>query len=228
MKLFCYQKCWGINASPFCLKTELYLKNLGFTFEIIEGIQNANPPKGKLPYIDDGGTIISDSDFIIDYISTKYKKNLLGHLSESEQAISWAFKKMVEEHLYWIALYARWFDEANSKAVMQEYFGDLPNEVIEQISAKTKRDFIGTGIGLHSQDEVYNLGLKDLKSIESYLASQDTKLFFGDIPSEIDIVMCAFFINIIDAPINSPLKSYVTASLTLSRYLRNLKCSIIL
>ena len=47
------------NPSPFCMKVETYLRMIGEPFEI----KSADPrkaPKGKLPFIKDGGIVVSD------------------------------------------------------------------------------------------------------------------------------------------------------------------------
>ena len=49
------------DASPFCIKAEVLLKMSGLPYRLdLKGFGKA--PKGKLPYIDDEGTIIADYD----------------------------------------------------------------------------------------------------------------------------------------------------------------------
>jgi hypothetical protein len=70
-------------------------------------------PKGKLPYIVDNGEIIADSTFIRWHIERKYNIDFDHGLSAEQRAIAWAFEKMLEEHLYWAFVHARWMDDAN-------------------------------------------------------------------------------------------------------------------
>lgn len=62
---------WGVlNASPFCMKLELYLRLAKIPYET----KLANPlkaPNGKVPYIKDGDQTIGDSSFIIAMVRTK-------------------------------------------------------------------------------------------------------------------------------------------------------------
>ena len=67
-------------------------------------------PKRKLPYIDDGGTIVANSTFIPCHIEKKYRFDFDRGLSAEERAVAWAFEKMAEEHPRQIDLLAKLFD----------------------------------------------------------------------------------------------------------------------
>lgn len=56
-------------------------------------------PKKKLPYIEDGGKIIPDFGFIIDYLELAYSHDLDRSLSDSDRADERALRRMIEEHL---------------------------------------------------------------------------------------------------------------------------------
>ena len=45
-----------LNASPFCMKLEMYLRMAGLPYEAVNSGDVMKAPKRKLPYIDDGGT----------------------------------------------------------------------------------------------------------------------------------------------------------------------------
>lgn len=208
--LFQYNYHFNMNCSPFCLKVEIALKLLNIPFVAVTDFTKMNPPKGKLPYIEDNGSIIPDSSFILNYIKEKYGKSLDSELSEYEKAVSVAFKKMIEEHLYWIGLYSRWFDKRNSEIIKKNYFGDLPQEMIYKIYEKTKRDFEGTGIGLHTEEEIYKLGTEDLTAIKYLVESKKGSFIFGDNPSEIDVILYAFLIQILEPKeTSSPLQDFI-------------------
>jgi glutathione S-transferase len=231
--LYQFPNHWDINSSPFCLKTETMLKvfNLHFTIEndLIK-MEKAAMPKGKLPAIkdDETGKIVSDSNLILDYIESKYKISFNHKLSDFQKAVSHSFKKMIEEHLYWISLYSRWFDAKNSSKTIKEYFGQMPQAMIDDIFNKTKRDFDGTGIGLHSEEEIYAFGIKDLKAISSLLRSSEGFLHkkghfvFSHEISELDIIIYSFVGQIIWVKeIDSPLKKYIEneAGQVISKYI---------
>ena len=53
------------NASRFCMKMETCLRMAGLPFELVNSGDVMKAPKHKLPYIDDGGTIVADTSFIM-------------------------------------------------------------------------------------------------------------------------------------------------------------------
>ena len=62
--LYGFGPAFGLpDPSPFVIKVEVLLKMAGLEFRTdANGFRKA--PKRKLPYIDDGGTIVADSTFI--------------------------------------------------------------------------------------------------------------------------------------------------------------------
>jgi glutathione S-transferase len=229
IKLYQYNKHWGINASPFCLKIEKTLEVFKLPFESSDPFRETNEvekvtlPKGKLPYIADDGKVISDSEFILDYLYIKYGKSLNDNITKYEKAVAYAFKKMIEEHLYWVLVYSRWFDEENwNKFTKEAYFGDLPQNVAQMIIDKTKRDFIGTGIGIHSQEEIYALGMKDMEAINALVENKKGEFIFGSF-SEIDVILYSFLIQIKLPPHSSPLKDFLLANPKLLSYINFLE-----
>ena len=68
------------NASPFCMKLELYLRMAGLPYRNRYTLELHRAPKGKLPWIDDDGTTVADSGFIIEYLKGKYGDPLDGKL----------------------------------------------------------------------------------------------------------------------------------------------------
>ena len=127
IKLYQFAPAWGIpNVSPFCVKTETYLRMANLPYEK----HNALPPqapKGKLPFIDDNGTKIADSRFIIEYLKETYGDTLDQHLNASQRAISVAMQRMIEDDLYWAKMYARWGkSDANWRENKRAIFGMIP------------------------------------------------------------------------------------------------------
>ena len=100
------------DPSPFVTKAEVLLKMAELPYRSdTTGFKKA--PKGKLPYIDDGGEIISDSTFIRWHLERKYNIDFDRGLSAEQRSIAWAFEKMMEDHLYWAVVHARWMDDLN-------------------------------------------------------------------------------------------------------------------
>lgn len=210
LTLYQFERTWGIpNLSPFCCKIETYLRmaNIDYT---IKPTLPLGAPKGKLPYIEDSGQALADSRFIIAHLKSSHK-NLDSELNAAELAASLALQRLIEEHLFWIALYSRWqYTDQNWQVNKQAIFGGLP-PIIRDIVAhgwrkKIKRQILGHGTGRHQADEVFALGRQDLDALSASLS--DKPYFLGDQPTTLDSSAFGLLINIIGCPIESPLKEY--------------------
>lgn len=94
------------DPSPFACKLVVLLKMSGLPFRT--GIADfRKAPKGKIPYIDDGGSLIGDSTLIRWHLEKKYGINFDGALSETDKATAWAYEKLCEDHLYWVLVHSR-------------------------------------------------------------------------------------------------------------------------
>jgi len=225
LKLYQFERTWGIpNLSPFCCKTETYLRMAGIEYEVKPSLP-LNAPKGKLPYIEDNGKILGDSRFITMYLKSAYK-DLDQGLSEIEYAISLAVQRLLEENLFWAALYSRWqYTDANWQVNKKAIFGAMP-PIIRDIAAshtrrKIKQQIYGQGTGRHQAEEIFTLSKRDIDALSAYLGNQ--QYFFGDQPTTLDTSAFGLLINIIDCPIESPLKEYGLTKDNLKNYVDRIK-----
>jgi glutathione S-transferase len=219
--LYQFKPYWDLpNASPFCMKVETYLKLAGLSYQV-EVIQDPRKaPKGKLPFIKDGDKTIPDSGFIIDYLKQKEGDVLDQHLSPEEKAKALMIQRMLEEHLYWILVYARWIDEDNWKILKPLFFGHLPAIIQLFLPTMIRKDLqkklSAQGIGRHSPEEIYTLGKNDLGALSQCLG--DKLYFMGTNVTSIDACAYAFLMNILHTPLESPLKIYTKTCTNLVAY----------
>lgn len=199
------------NMSTFCMKVETYLRMVKLPFEIVVVMDPSKAPKGKLPYLTDGEVVVADSGFIIDYLKEKYGDSLDQHLSTQEKAEALAWRRLMEEHLYWPLLYSRWIDEANWPLMKKRVFGRLPwllrSFVANRIQNKMRKRLLGHGMGVHTQAEIYKLGMQDLTAIATHLG--DKTFFMGDQPTSIDACVYAYLGNLLESDLQSPMITYV-------------------
>src|SRR5690349_17335849 len=124
--LYQFPPAFGLpNPSPFCLKVETYLRMIGEPFEVKAG----NPqraPKGKLPFIKDGGAVISDSAHIVEHLKKTRGDKLDKDLSAHDRAVGHLIRRTLEEGLYFGVVYARWVDEDGWNAGKEELFSKMP------------------------------------------------------------------------------------------------------
>ena len=113
------------DPSPFVMKVETLLKMAKLAYRTdTTGFGKA--PKGKLPYIDDDGTVVSDSTFIRWHLEKKYGIDFDKGLDKSQTATAWAFEKMAEDQLYWVVVSDRWMDDANFRKGPAMFFEKVP------------------------------------------------------------------------------------------------------
>ena len=70
--LYTFGPSWGLpDPSPFVMKAEMLLKLAGVPYQTdTRGFGKA--PKGKLPYLRDGETVVADSTLIRLYLEKQY------------------------------------------------------------------------------------------------------------------------------------------------------------
>ena len=215
IKLYKFSRIWTVpDASPFCVKVESFLRLAKIDYENMRfSMQNMKAsPKGKMPYIElENGEKIGDSNLIIAKLSEQYNIDLDASLSDEQRAISTAFRRMLDENTYWVALYSRWLDEPGWTIISNLFFGRLP-PIIRQIAKSAqlrnaKNRLNGHGMGKHSKEEIYSIGCHDIKSLSDFLGNKDF-FFGGKEPTMLDICAHAFVTNLINTPIENPLNNY--------------------
>ncbi len=219
--LYQFARAWGLpNPGQFNVKVETYLRMAKLPYKIVETLP-LKAPKGKLPFIEDNGKKTTDSSFIIEYLKNKYGDPLDKNLSEEQRAIMTGMQRLLEEHLYWVSMYARWqYTDENRQINNNALFGGLP-PVIRDIVGLVYRQIVGKqiydqGIGRHNADEIFHLGQIDLDALSAFL--DEKPYFMGDKPTSLDTSAFGILINTICGPIESPIKDYGLSKKNLLAY----------
>ncbi|MFA5121556.1 glutathione S-transferase family protein [Zavarzinia sp.] len=206
IQLHQFPKAWGINPSPFCLKVEVFFALAGIEWREV----NTPPflaPKGKLPFITDGGTRIADSGAIIEHFKAK-GIDLDAGLDEGQRALAHLIRRTVEESLYFVLLYARWIDPAGWKLSKPAFFGAMPpgmRDLLPPIARRgVRKGLHGQGYGRHSPAEIYALGIADLEAIAALITPDGFAV--AERPASVDATLYAFLVSIMDAPLDMVLK----------------------
>lgn len=201
------------DPSPFVVKTLTLLKMSGLDHTVeIADVRKA--PKAKLPYIEDGGRLIADSSFIKMHLEEAHGVDFSGSYSERDLAIGWALEKMLEDHLYWIVVNARWMDDENFKAGPRMFFDKMPAPlrplIIWMVRKEVRRNLWGHGLGRHSAEELQKLAEKDFAAIANILV--DKPYLLGDRPCGFDATCYGFvsaaLVPMFDHPTVAPAKRY--------------------
>ncbi|OUR87094.1 hypothetical protein A9Q81_26910 [Gammaproteobacteria bacterium 42_54_T18] len=224
--LFQYQPAFGLpNASPFCMKVEVFLKmaNLDYKTKVINDPSKA--PNGKLPYISDENETIADSAFILQHLTNKHKIDLNQNISDRDLAIADAVVRMLEEHYYWSLVYSRWIDERYWPATKKSFFAGLPlplRFIIPSVArGKVKTQIFQQGTSRHNADKIYQLGIDDINTASSILADND--FIAGSEPCVHDAAIYAFLANALHPEPNTPLKEHIKHKPNLVEYCERMR-----
>jgi glutathione S-transferase len=200
VKLFGFGKAFGVlDASPFVVKVDLFLKLAGIEFEYIGDFNNIKKsPKNKLPYIEDQGKKIGDSHLILQYLTQKYNVKLDGFLSAEQKAQAALYTKALDESLYWCLVYSRWIKEDTWPLIYDAFFSKIPipfKWIMPGIIRKdVKKTLTRQGYGRHSETELLTLADEQFSALSVLLGDKD--YFFGDKISSFDAVaysaLCEF------------------------------------
>ena len=156
---------WGVaDPSPFVMKTMVQLKMAGLAYETAR-FRPPEAPKGKLPFIVDGGQRVGDSTFIRDYLERTYGVDLDAGLSPRQKAIAWMAERVVEDHIYWATVYFRWAVPENFDRGPAVFFTGAPDEVREAGREGMARTLHGQGFGRHAPEEVADLAARSVAAL---------------------------------------------------------------
>jgi glutathione S-transferase len=177
------------DPSPFVLKTLTQLKMSGLPFRL-EQATRADAPKGKIPFIRDGDLVLGDSVFILDHLKRNHGVELDQHLSTEQLGVGWALERMLEDHLYWAIVHARWAIDENFEKGPAQFFAGAPEEAKRAGQAGMKQVLHGQGFGRHATEEVADLATRDFAAASELLG--DKPYLFGERPSSVDATLFAF------------------------------------
>ena len=216
---------WGLpSIGPFTLKLEAWLRMAGLPYETVVDATPFRGPKGKLPWIEHDGRVIGDSNFIIDDLGSRYGIDLDRNLNASQRGCAQGLLRLLEENLYWVMVYSRWFEEANWKIFRPVLLGGVPAPARLLVSVAARRgvrcQLVGHGIGLHSRDEIYAIGERDLNAVADVLGDQS--YLMGPEATRIDAAAYGLLANILLVPLPSPVREAGLARSNLTDYLERI------
>ena len=218
--LYAFGPAFGMpDPSPFVMKTETQLKMAGLPYEK-DFTGFATAPKGKLPYIKDGATIVADSVFIRRYLEETYGVDLDQGLDKHERALAWAIERMLEDNLYWVLLKARWLDPVNFAKGPAHFFDGVPAEIREQMKADTlakiTANLHGHGIGRHSDADILFFGTRALDSLAQTLG--DKPYLMGDKPCGADATAFGLLAQLLTPFFSTDLRKVAESQTNLRSY----------
>lgn len=201
---------WGEpSVSPFCMKLECWLRMAGLDFDVVPADMR-RAPKGKIPFVVlPDGTLLGDSQLIIEHLSKVHGLDLDAHLTDRQRATSRVVRRMIEEASYFVGLYGRWVDDEgwpHTRAAMGKIVPRPFAFLLPLIRRRVRAAAKAQGTGRHGRDEVYALGRADWDAIETLL---EGPYFFGEKVSSLDAVLYGFEESVLSHPASLPVKQHL-------------------
>ena len=207
------------EISPFVTKTEVQLKMAGLDYHKARAMPPASP-KGQLPFIDDDGQAIADSTFIRAHIERKYGFDFDAGLSREARAQAWAFERMIEHHVYWALVGARWVDPDNFAKGPAHFFDGAPDDRRERLREDAQfriaENYLLSGLGRHAPDEDLELALRSILALSVQLA--DKPYLMGQTPCGMDATAFGALAGILTPFFQSKLRREVERFGNISAY----------
>jgi glutathione S-transferase len=145
------------------------------------------------------GDLIGDSEIIRWHLERKYGTDFGLGLASEQQALAHAFVRKVEECIFWVLVYTCWFDDRHWPVICKEFFGG-PSLVVRTLVAgrarsNTWRQLWGHGMGRHLPDEIYAMGVADIRVIPAQLG--DKPYLMGAEPTGADASVFPIIANLL-------------------------------
>ncbi len=196
------------EISPFVTKTEVQLKMAGLAYRKQRAMPPASP-KGQLPFIEDDGERIADSTFIRAHIEQKYGFDFDAGFTLQERAQAWAFERMIEHHLYWALIGARWVDPVNFAKGPAHFFDGVPEDRREKLREdaqfRVAENYLLSGLGRHAPDEDVDLAARSLLALSVQLGEKP--FLMGDAPCGADATAFGALVGILTPFFDSKLRT---------------------
>jgi glutathione S-transferase len=195
------------EISPFVTKTEIQLKMAGLDYRKQQAMPPSSP-KGQLPFIDDDGERVADSTFVRAHVERKYGFDFDCGLDPLQRAQAWAFERMIEHHLYWAMVGARWTDPENFAKGPAHFFDAAPEQnrakLREDAQSRVAENYRLSGLGRHSPEEAIDLIVRSLSALSLRLA--DSRYLMGERPCGTDATAFGAIAGILTPFFDSPLR----------------------
>ena len=212
------------DVSPFVVKAQLLLKLSGVPFEMrYSSLKGA--PNGKLPWLKDDAQIIADSTRIRWHLEQQHGVDFSGGYDANALAMAWAVEKMLEDHCYWLGVYARWADEHNFANSTAKMFKKIPQPMRALVSWMVRRRFVAAlyaqGTSRLSDADHARLAQELMQSVAVILG--DKPYLLGDTPCGADATVFAFIATALSPHFTSSLRDATEAQPNLVAYVARLR-----
>jgi glutathione S-transferase len=199
------------NTGLFCMKLETYLKLQKIEYKVEPTIKIEQSPKKTMPFIERNGTLMADSQLIIEMLEKESSKPLDGHLTLTQKSHATAYRLMLENQLLYILMHYRWNVDEGWNVFSRQIFEGAPGIIRIIFGGKMRKESRAvihtSGISRHSEKDILEMGELVLSACSQQLG--ENKYFFGSQPSTLDCMLFSMVSNILYAGVPNPLISSI-------------------
>jgi len=225
--LYSYPDLFGVeDNNPYGLKVFAFLKLCGLAFGHRHILDARSAPRAQLPYVDDDGHAIGDSDAIVRHLTQHYGLSIDAALTDAQRDLDHLVRRTLDD-LYWVMSYSRWRDERYWPAFMAALLrthADLTEDALLAARKYNFERYYYQGIGRYERDEVYARGMADLAVVSRLIGER--VFLFGDAPASTDAGIYGFVANIHCYDIDTPLKRFVLSRPNLVRHCNGVRAAM--
>jgi glutathione S-transferase len=225
IKLFQFPRMFGIpNVSPFCCKLETWLRIARIPYEVVDTPDPRKGPKGKLPFIEEGGVRIADTSLIVDHLVRTRGVDPDARLTASQRAIALLVQRTLEEHYAFVLAYTHFVRDEGWQH-MRVRFDSVP-AIVRPLVTRTVRGRVKEmlwkqGVLRHSHEDIIESALRDWRSVLTVMG--DGPFFFGDEPTGVDAIVFGALATSLLTPIESPIRDFLRSQPALVAYAHRMR-----
>jgi glutathione S-transferase len=216
LTLYSYPSLYGVaDNNGYGLKVYAYMRLAKLHFLHIHLFDASAAPRAQLPFLDDDGMRIGDSDAIVEHLRGHHGVTLDAALDRDQRRLNLMVNRLLDD-LYWVMSYSRWKDERCWPAFRDAFlraYPSLSEQELLQARAYNAKRYHFQGIGRYQPEEVYARGLADLGALGELVPAWG--YVHGPDPTGVDAAIYGFIANIWFYDIDTPLKRFVGAHETL-------------
>jgi glutathione S-transferase len=225
IRLFQFPRMFGVpNLSPFCCKLETWLRIARIPYEVVDTSDPRKGPKGKLPFIEDGGLRIGDTSLILDHLMRTRGIDLDANLDASQRSIALLVQRTLEEHYAFVLLYTHFIRDdgwRHTRANFDSVPAIVRPLVASMVRGRMRKILWTQGLLRHSDEDIIEAGLRDWRAVVVMMSGGP--FFFGGTPTSVDAIVFGTLATTVLTPIESPIRDFLRSQPACAAYAERMR-----
>lgn len=213
IKVFQFPRMFEVpNLSPFCAKLETWLRIAAIPYEVVDTPDPRKGPRGQLPYIEDGGTIVADTSLIIEHLIETRGVDPDARLDSTQRATARLVQRALEGHYTFVLAYTHLYRDEGLRHTRAR-FDPIPAIVrpfvARAVKGQIRKILWHQGVLRGPDDQIMKAAIRDWDAVISLMS--DGPFFFGAEPTSLDAIVFATLASTILTPIESPIRGHLSS-----------------